>query len=147
MMMLFIIVPNVLQLKEVGDFTTNVHTNHTLQIYEKLSYEALNRQFLVGAVIGWRSCLSCVTTIFMWSVSVICRVLFCLACVSGVLFFLKRWKFSKNNFSFGLALQTLLKTLVLCWLLQFLIVLSNYVGFSSYKCSKCLNLKQIHVLY
>jgi hypothetical protein len=36
-------------------FTTNVHTKHTLQIYEKLSYEALNRQFFVGAVSGWAS--------------------------------------------------------------------------------------------
>ena len=38
-------------------------------------------------VIGWRSCLSWVTTIFVSSVCVICRVLFCRACVSGVLFF------------------------------------------------------------
>ena len=66
-------------------------------------------------VIGWRSCLSWVTTIFMLSVCVIYRVLFCLACVSGVLFFMKRWKFFKNNFSFGLALQALLKTLALAW--------------------------------
>jgi hypothetical protein len=79
-------------------------------------------------VIGWRSCLSWVTTIFISSVTVICRVLFCLACVSGVLFFLKRWKFFKNNFSFGLALQALLKTLVVCWLVRFLIVLANCVG-------------------
>ena len=78
----------------------------------KLSHEALNRQFLVGAVIGWRSFLSWVTTIFMSSVTIICRVLFCLASVTGVLFFLKRWKFFKNNFSFGAALQALLKTLV-----------------------------------
>ena len=81
------------------------------------------------AVIGWRSCLSWVTTIFMSSVCVICRVLFCLACVSGVLFFLKRWKFFKNNFSFGSALQALLKTLVVCWLVRFLIVLANCVGY------------------
>ena len=63
----------------------------------------------------------------MSSVCVICRVLFCLACVSGVLFFLKRWKFFKNNFSFGSALQALLKTLVVCWLVRFLIVLANCV--------------------
>ena len=93
----------------------------------ELSYEALNRQFIVGAVIGWRSCLSWATTIFMSSVTVICRVLFCLACVSGVLFFFKRWKFFKNNFSFGLALQALLKTLVVLWLVRFLIVLANCV--------------------
>lgn len=39
--------------KKLAIFTTNVHTKHTLQIYEKLSYEALNRQFFVGAVSGW----------------------------------------------------------------------------------------------
>ena len=74
--------------------------------------QSTDRQLLVGAVIGWRSCLSWVTTIFMSSVCVICRVLFCLAGVSGVLFFFKRWKFFKNNFSFGLALQVTFKTLV-----------------------------------
>ena len=36
---------NVLRLGEGGDLTTNVHTKHTLQIYEKLSYEALNRHY------------------------------------------------------------------------------------------------------
>jgi hypothetical protein len=57
--------------------------------------------------------------------------------VSGVLFFLKRWKFFKNNFSFGVALQALLKTLVVCWLpagagqvVRFLIVLAKCVGFT-----------------
>jgi hypothetical protein len=34
-----------------GDFTTNVHTKHTLQIYGKLSYEALNRHFCQTAVV------------------------------------------------------------------------------------------------
>ena len=43
---------NVLRLGEGGDFTTNVHTKHTLQIYEKLSYEALNRHFCQTAVIS-----------------------------------------------------------------------------------------------
>jgi hypothetical protein len=46
---------NVLRLGEGGDFTTNVHTKHTLQIYEKLSYEALNRHFCQTAVSGWAS--------------------------------------------------------------------------------------------
>ncbi|MFN5054794.1 MAG: hypothetical protein ACK5EP_01950, partial [Bacteroidota bacterium] len=67
---------------------------------------------------------------FMSSVCVICRVLFW-ACVSGVLFFLKRWKFFKNNFSFGSALQALLKTLVVCQLVWFLIVLANCDGFNN----------------
>jgi hypothetical protein len=38
---------------------------------------------------------------------------------------LKRWKFFKNNFSFGSALQALLKTLVVCRLVRFLIVLAK----------------------
>jgi len=41
---------NGLLLGEGGDLTTNVHTKHTLQIYEKLSYEALNRHFCQTAV-------------------------------------------------------------------------------------------------
>ena len=52
-------------------------------------------------------------------VGLVCRVFY---------FFLKRWKFFKNNFSFGSALQALLKTLVVCWLVRFLIVLANCVG-------------------
>jgi len=43
---------NVSRLGEGGDFTTNVHTKHTLQFYEKLSYEAQNRHFCQTAVTG-----------------------------------------------------------------------------------------------
>jgi hypothetical protein len=51
---------NVLRLGEGGDFTTELHTKHTLQIYEKLSYEALNRHFCQTAVISWPSvCRGC----------------------------------------------------------------------------------------
>ena len=90
----------------------------------------VNSSGAVYSIIGWRSCLSWVTTIlcrsfvsfvecfFVW---LVCRVFY---------FFLKRWKFFKNNFSFGLALQALLKTLVVCWLVRFLIVLANCVGFT-----------------
>ena len=46
---------NVSRLGEGGDFTTNVHTKHTLQIYDKLSYEELNRHFCQTAVSGWAS--------------------------------------------------------------------------------------------
>ena len=49
---------NGLRLGEGGDLTTNVHTKHTLQIYEKLSYEALNRHFCQTAVSGWASLFS-----------------------------------------------------------------------------------------
>jgi hypothetical protein len=52
-------------------------------------------------------------------------IVFCLACVSVVLFFLKRWKFFKNNFSFVSALQALLKTWVECRVERFLIELAN----------------------
>ena len=61
--------------------------------------------------------VSFVECFFGW---LVCRVFY---------FFLKRWKFFKNNFSFGLALQALLKTLVVCWLVRFLIVLANCVGY------------------
>jgi hypothetical protein len=53
-------------------------------------------------------------------------------CVGCFIFFLKRWKFFKNNFSFGLALQALLKTLVVCWLVRFLIVLAKCLGYFSF---------------
>jgi hypothetical protein len=43
---------NIPRLGDVGDFTTNVYTKHTLQIYEKLSYESLNRQFCQTRVSG-----------------------------------------------------------------------------------------------
>jgi hypothetical protein len=117
-----------LRLKEVGGFYRDAFYVEELFLYHKCFCGAHCRQFLLGAVMGWFSCLSWVTTIFMSSVCVICRVLFCLAGVSGVLFFLKRWKFFKNNFSFGSALQALLKTLVVCRLVRFLIVLANGVG-------------------
>jgi hypothetical protein len=42
-----------LQFQEVGDLQHKTFTKHTLQIYNKLSYEALSRQFLVGDVMGW----------------------------------------------------------------------------------------------
>jgi hypothetical protein len=47
--------PDVLRLGEGGDFTTEHYTKHTLQIYEKLSYEALPRHFCQTAVISWPS--------------------------------------------------------------------------------------------
>ena len=42
----------VLALGEGGDFNKIIHTKHILQIYEKASYKARTRQFLVGAVNG-----------------------------------------------------------------------------------------------
>jgi len=57
-MLSFRLAYNGLRLGEGGDLTTNVHTKHTLQIYEKLSYEALNRHFCQTAVSGWASLFS-----------------------------------------------------------------------------------------
>jgi hypothetical protein len=54
---------NVLQLKEVGGYYRNVPAVCDFFTYHKSFFEAQCRQFLVGAVIGWRSCLSWVTTI------------------------------------------------------------------------------------
>ena len=65
-----------------------------------------------------RPFVSFVEGFFVW---LVCRVFY---------FFLKRWKFFKNNFSFGSALQALLKTLVVCWLVRFLIVLAKCMGYS-----------------
>jgi hypothetical protein len=48
-------------------------------------------------------------------------------CVGCFIFF-EVLEIFKNNFSFGLALQALLKTLVVCRLVRFLIVLANCVG-------------------
>jgi len=49
-------------------------------------------------------------------------------CALRFLFFLKRWEFFKNNFSFGSALQALLKALVWRWLVRLLNVLAKCVG-------------------
>ena len=126
MFCLYALLLPVCSYKKLAAFSINKVAENKSSINHKCVCGTLNRQFFVGAVIGWRSCLSWVTTIFMSSVCVICRVLFW-ACVSGVLFFLKRWKFFKNNFSFGSALQALLKTLDVCRLVRFLIVLANCV--------------------
>ena len=49
-------------LGEGGDFTAELDTKHTLQIYEKLSYEALNRHFCQTRVM--RSCYYTVVQFF-----------------------------------------------------------------------------------
>ena len=53
---------NGLGLCEVGDFTAELDTKHTLQIYEKVSYEALNRHFFQTRVM--RSCYYTVVQFF-----------------------------------------------------------------------------------
>jgi len=44
---------NGLQLQEVGDFTANIDAENQTLINHKCVCGALNRQFLVGAVMGW----------------------------------------------------------------------------------------------
>ena len=51
--MFFLICPiKVCGLAKVAIFTTNIHTKHTLQIYDKPTYKALNRHFCQTAVIA-----------------------------------------------------------------------------------------------
>jgi len=91
-----------------GGFLAQKFNRRTaLEPTTKLSYEALNPPLRQTAVIGWRSRLSWVTTIIMSSVTVICKCFFVWLVCRVFYFFLKRWKFFKNNFSFGLALQAL----------------------------------------
>jgi len=44
---------NVFGLGEVGDFTANIDAENQTLINHKCVCGALNRQFLVGAVMGW----------------------------------------------------------------------------------------------
>ena len=53
---------NVFGLGEGGGFTAELDTKHTLQIYEKLSYEALNRHFCQTRVM--QSCYYTVVQFF-----------------------------------------------------------------------------------
>jgi hypothetical protein len=53
---------NVFGLGEGGGFTAELDTKHKLQIYEKLSYEALNRHFCQTRVM--RSCYYTVVQFF-----------------------------------------------------------------------------------
>ena len=46
-------------LAKVAIFTTKLHTKHELQIYEKLSYEALHRHFCQTRVTAQWFCLLC----------------------------------------------------------------------------------------
>ena len=123
--------PTVSGLAKVAIFTTNVDAENQTLNNHKCVCGALNRHFCQTRVIGWRSlsvvgyshfyvvCLCHLSSAFLSGLSVGCFI-----------FFLKRWRFFKNNFSFGLALQALLKTLDVCWLVRFLIVLANCVGYS-----------------
>ncbi len=78
---------SVCSYKKLALFTTNVHTKNECLINQKTVIRSTEPPISCRCCYSWRSCLSLVTTIFMSSVAIICRVLFCLACVSGVLFF------------------------------------------------------------
>ena len=49
------LLPTFCGFAKVAIFTTKLHTKNTLQIYEKLSYEARNRHFCQTAVTCWAS--------------------------------------------------------------------------------------------
>ena len=85
-------------LAKMAIFTTNVDAENQILINHKCVCGALNRHFLVGAVIGWRSCLSRVTIIFMSSVCVICRVLFQSGLCVGCFIFFSVGNFFKTIF-------------------------------------------------
>ena len=85
-------------------FTTNVDTKHTLQIYEKLSYEALNRHFCQTAVISWPSVSRGCKVLVLFEFRCHCRVAkvsLCVGCGVAVLKILEGKGIFKNNFSFG----------------------------------------------
>ena len=117
-------------LAKVAFYTTNVHTKHTLQIYEKLSYEALNRHFCQTAVSGCpsvrpkcfvgRVCIVCL----LWTGALACT-LFCFCCVCLCLV-------AKANVSASaLALEA---GSFWCWLHgQFAILFSNFIKFKLVK--------------
>ena len=71
--MIWGIPPNGFGLGEGGGFLAQMFIRRTaLEPSTKLSYEALNPPLRQTAVIGWRSCLSWVTTILLATVCVIC---------------------------------------------------------------------------
>jgi hypothetical protein len=115
-------------LAKVAIFTTNVDAENQTLINHKCVCGALNRHFCQTRVIASGFCPPSLQTIVNIELSCHCRV----GCALRFLFFLKGWKFFKNNFSFGSALQALLKTLVLGWLVRFLIVLANCVGYFTF---------------
>ena len=63
-------------LAKVAIISTNFHTKHAVQIYEKLSYEARNRHFCQGAVTCWRSVHRDVANLVYVAFAVCCRVAF-----------------------------------------------------------------------
>ncbi|MBK7243529.1 MAG: hypothetical protein IPH98_06665 [Saprospiraceae bacterium] len=98
---------NVLRLGEGGDFTTNFHTKHAVQIYEKLSYEARNRHFCQGAVTCWRSVHRVDASLVYVAFAVCCRVAF-VSVVHIVFFIFQKGRKFFNSILFGLEKSTLI---------------------------------------
>ena len=109
-MICFLLACNGFGLGEGGVCTTNVHTKHTLQIYEKLSYEALNRHFCQTRVMP---------SLFSW----LCFVLsFCLSWYVGLealLIFLfgivcrKKYKCATKSVGYFIRVNILCRSLAL----------------------------------
>ena len=118
---------NVFAAWRSGGFLAQKFNRRTaLEPTTKLSYEALYPPLRQTAVTGWCSVVCPCKPLTVLS----CRVIECRLCVAFFIFFWRVGKFFKNNFSVALALQALLKTLVVYRLVRFLIVLANSVGFS-----------------
>lgn len=114
--------------KKLAIFATNVHTKNECLCHHKTVIRSTEPPIF---------CRCCYRLAFLSVVVynhfyVVCYCHLSSAFLSGLcvgcFIFLKGWKFFKNNFSFGSALQALLKTLVVCRLVRFLIVLANCVG-------------------
>jgi hypothetical protein len=76
-LILSLLLPTFGGLAKVAILPLNFHTKHTLQIYEKLSYEALNRHFCQTAVMCCPSCLVVADSPFYWCLDVLAWWLFC----------------------------------------------------------------------
>jgi hypothetical protein len=116
--------------KKLAIFTTNVHTKNECLI---------NYKTVIRSTKPPISCRCCYRLAFLSVVGYnhfyvvrLCHLSSAFLsglCVGCFIFFLKRWKFFKNNFSFGSALQALFKTLAVWRFVRFLIVLANCIGY------------------
>ena len=120
--------PTCFSYKKLAIFTTNVHTKNEISINYKtvkqsteqpIANRCCYRLAFMSVVNYSHFYVVCLCHLSRTLLSDLCRVLY---------FIMKRWEFFKNNFSFGLGLQTLLKTLVARLLVRLLIVLGNCVG-------------------
>jgi hypothetical protein len=106
---------NVLRLGVVAVYTTNVDTKHTLQIYEKQSYEARHPPLRQTAVSCWRSF---VRVLKRFTVNVFKLVIYFLSGFECRVFFIFRreGKFFNSIFSLDGNKHTLFAALVCVWI-------------------------------